>query len=63
MSVIKSSCTRVTRKRASVLKVGVAYINIYMSKHLKEELAYAIDKWFHIISFVPLYKMVILLRK
>ena len=34
-----------------------------MSKHLKEELAYAIDKWFHIISYVMLFKMVIYTTK
>ena len=35
---------------ASVIKVSVAYVNVCMSRHLKEELAWAIDKWFWAIS-------------
>ena len=45
----KSSCTSVTRWSASVIKVGVAYVNIRVSKHIKEELAWAIQG--HEISF------------
>ena len=31
-------------------KVGVAYVNIRILRHLKEELAWAIDRWLQIIS-------------
>ena len=30
--------------------MGVVYTDIYISRHLKEELAYAIDKWFRFIN-------------
>ena len=33
------------------MKVGVAYMNICISKCLKEELAWAIDKWLRVISY------------
>ena len=31
-------------------RVGVAYGNVHVSKQLKEELAWAIDKWLQVIS-------------
>ena len=34
----------------SVIKVGVAYVNVCVSKHLKEELACAIDKQLRVVS-------------
>ena len=49
-AVIKSSCTQVTRRCASVIKVGVAYVNVHILRHLKEELAWAIDKCLQVIS-------------
>ena len=36
--------TQVTRWSAQVTRVGVVYVNVRVSKHLKEELAWAIDK-------------------
>ena len=60
--VVKSRCIQVTRQGASVIKVGVAYVNIRVSRHLKEELAWAIDKWLRIISNKMLIKTVIPLR-
>ena len=33
----------------SVIKMGVAYVGIHMSRYLKEELAWAIDKWLQVI--------------
>ena len=42
-----------------VIKVGVAYVNVYVSKQLKEELVWAIDKRLRVIS----NKMVIIILK
>ena len=39
-----------TRQSASVIKVGVMYVNVRISKSLKEELAWAIDKWLRAVS-------------
>ena len=44
VTVIKNSCTRVARQRISVIRVGVAYMNVHILRHLKEELGWAIDK-------------------
>ena len=44
VTVITNSCTWVTRESASVIKVGVAYVNMCISRHLTEELDWAIDK-------------------
>ena len=35
---------------------GVAYVNIRVSKHLKEELTWVIDKWLQVISNKMLLK-------
>ena len=48
-----------TRRCTSVIKVGVAYVNIHILRHLKEELAWAIDKCLQVISNIM---SVILLR-
>ena len=42
ITVIKISCTQVIRQSASVIRVGVAYMNICVSRHLKEKLTWAI---------------------
>ena len=42
--------------------VGVAYMNVCVSRHLKEELAWAIDKWFQATSNKMLFKTVVPLR-
>ena len=44
------------------IKVGVAYMNVCVSKQLKEELAWAIDKWLRVISNKMLFKTVVPLR-
>ena len=59
MTIVKSSCTRVTRQSTSVIKVGVAYMNVCVSKHLKEELAWAINK---LASAYLLFRIVMPLR-
>ena len=59
--MIKSSCTRVGRRRTSVIKVGVAYMNAHVSRHLKEELAWAIDKRLWVTSNKMVFKTVTLL--
>ena len=47
---------------ASVIKVGVVYMSIHVLRHWKEELAWAIDKWFQVISNKMLFKTVMWLR-
>ena len=46
-----------TRQSASIIKVGVVYINVHVSRHLKEEPAWAIDKRLrfiiNIMSVIP----------
>ena len=41
------------------MKMGVAYVNVCGSRHLKEELAWAINEWLHVISNTMLFKTVI----
>ena len=62
MTVVKSRCTSITRWSASVIKVGVAYLNVSVSKRLKEELAWVIDKWLWVISNKMLFETVVSLR-
>ena len=38
------------------MKVGVVDVDVHISSHLKEELAWAIDKWLRIISTITLLK-------
>ena len=59
VTVVKSSCTSVTRRSASVIKVGMAYVNIRVSRRLKEELAWGIDKRLRVISNKMLFKTVV----
>ena len=40
----------------------MAYVNVRILRHLKEELAWAIGKWLWVISDKMLFKTVILLR-
>ena len=40
----------------------MVYVNICVSRRLKEELAWAIDKWVHVIGNIMLYETVIPLR-
>ena len=43
-------------------RVGVAYVNVHVSRHLKEELSWAIDKRLRLIIIKMLFKTVIPLR-
>ena len=49
------------RQCASVIKVDVVYVNVHISRHLKEdlELAWAINKWLLVISI----KMSVILQE
>ena len=47
----------------SVTKVGVTYVSLHVSRCLKEELAWVIDKALRVISNAMLFKTVIPLRK
>ena len=60
--MVKSSCTRVTRQSDSVIKVGVADVNARVSRRLKEELSWVIDKRLRLIVNTMLFKTVIPLR-
>ena len=60
--MVKSNCTSVTRQSTSVIKVGVAYVNIRVWRRLKEELAWVIDKRLRAISNKMLFKTVVPLR-
>ena len=62
VTIIESSCTSVARRHASVIKVGVAYMNVHVSRYLKEELAWVIDKQLRAISTKMLFKTVLPLR-
>ena len=42
--------------------MGVAYVNVHVSRHLKEELGWAIDKQLQLIINKMLFKTVIPLR-
>ena len=61
-TVVKSSCTSFTRRSASVIKVGGMYVNVRVSRCLKEELAWVIDKRLWVISNKILFKTVVPLR-
>ena len=38
------------------MKVGVVDVDVRVSSYLKEELAWAIDKWLRVISTITLFK-------
>ena len=42
--------------------MGVPYMAVYVSRHLKEEMAWAIDKWLWVISNIMALKTVVPLR-
>ena len=46
----------------NIIKVGVAYVNVCISRHLKQELAWAIDISLLVISITMLFETVIPLR-
>ena len=60
--MVKSSSTRIIRQSASIIRVGVAYVNVHVSRHLKEELSWPIDIWLQLIFNIMLFKTVIPLR-
>ena len=37
------------------MKVGVVDVDVRISNHLKEELAWAVDKWLRVISTIMLF--------
>ena len=43
-------------------KGGYAHVNVHVSRRLKEELAWAIDKWLWVISNLVLFKTAIPLK-
>ena len=45
------------------IKVGLAFVNVRVSKRLKEELSWAIDKWLRVISNKILFKTVVYTTK
>ena len=51
-----------TERLSYCTRVGVAYVNICISKCLKEKLGWAIDKWLRLIIHKMLFKTVIPLR-
>ena len=57
--MVKSSCTSITGRSTSVIKVGVAYVNVCVLSCLKEELAWVIDKRLWAISTKMLLKTVV----
>ena len=57
-----NSCNKVTRQRALAIKVGMVDIDVRMARHLKEELAKAVDKRLRVISIIWLFKTVRVLR-
>ena len=38
------------------MKVGMVIVDIHVLSHLKEELAWAVDKWLRVISTIMLFK-------
>ena len=60
--MVKSSCTQVKRQSALVIRVGVTFVNVRVSRLLKEELAWVIDKRFQIIIDTMFFKTVLPLR-
>ena len=44
------------------MRMGVAYVNVCVLRHLKEELAWGIDKQLWVVSNKMLFKTVIPLR-
>ena len=49
VTIVYNSCSYVTRWSTSVIKVGVVDVNECVLSHLKEELAWAVDKHHHVI--------------
>ena len=45
-----------------IIKVDLAYMDIHLSRHLKEELAWATEKWLQVINNMMLFKTAIPLR-
>ena len=45
------------------MKVGVVYLNVYISKHSKEELVCAIDQQYRVISIIMIFKILSYITK
>ena len=50
-------------ERFLVIRVGVAQVNVLLSRQLKEELSWGIDKWLWLIINIMLCKTVIYTTK
>ena len=50
LTFLLNSCTQATRWSTLVTKVGVVCVGVVVLRCLKEELAWAIDKWVQVIS-------------
>ena len=50
------SCNEVTRRGASVIKVGVVGVGVHVSSHVKEQMTSGIDKRLSIIGSIMLFK-------
>ena len=50
LTFLLNSCTQATRRRASVIKLGMVDVDVRISSHLKEKLAWAADKRLRVIS-------------
>ena len=42
--------SKVAKQSSSVIKVGVAYVDIHISRYLQQELTLAADEWLWVIS-------------
>ena len=42
--------------KALVIKVGVVDVDVHVSSHFNEELAWAIDKWLQVFGTIILFK-------
>ena len=53
--MVKNSCASITRQSTSVITVGVAYVNICISRYLKEEMALVVDQRLWAILVIKCY--------
>ena len=52
ITFLLNSCIQATRQNTSVIKVGAVCMGVGISRHLKEELAWAIDKRLQLICYL-----------
>ena len=58
-----NNCTQATRRNSLVIKVSVVCTEVGVSRHLKEDLAWAIDKGLQVIGNKMSLQLAIPLRK